>query len=99
MKLAYVSEIAAHLQTFGGDFPLRFRWQALPGPFGERIGLVKADVADGFGRVQPAAPGQRKNRPLTVFAGPIKWRLPALLAGHPPAIRKPELGFLIAAGL
>src|SRR5262249_62014214 len=71
VKRAAVAKIAAHRHILGGYFPLRFTWQAFPGPFGKRIGLVKTDVTDGLGRVQPAAACERKGRPFVVVSVPV----------------------------
>src|SRR5207244_4459171 len=79
--------------------PLGFARQPLAGPFGEGVGFKKTDVADGFDGVQSAASGQGKDRPLAAVAAPIKRRLPTLLANGCPAIRKPEFGVLVPAGL
>src|SRR5215469_4643384 len=97
--MAAVGKIAGHRHILGGYFPLCFTWQAFPGPFGKRIGLVKTDVTDGLGRVQPAAACERKDRPFVVVSVPVKRRFPALLVKHRPAVRKPELRLLVAAGL
>src|SRR5207244_6688171 len=83
----------------GGDLPLRLGRQAFSGPFGKSVGFVKADMAEGLSRVQPAAAGQGKDRPFAAFPMPIERRLPALLANGRPAVRKPELGPLVPTAL
>jgi hypothetical protein len=52
-----VCEISPDRQVGGGKFPFRFRRQPFSGPSGECIGLIKADMADRLGRIQPAAAG------------------------------------------
>src|SRR5208282_6088543 len=99
MERVAIGKIARHRHALRGDLPLRLARQPLPRPFGERVGFKKTDVADGLDRVQSGAAGQRKDRPLAVFPGPIVRRLPALLAHRRPAVRKPEFRPFVAAGL
>src|SRR6516162_169415 len=88
--MAAVSEIAGDRRALSGDLPLCLVRQPFAGPFGESVGLVKADMANRLAGVQPAAARQREDRPLPVFATPIERRVPTLLANRRPAIRQPE---------
>ena len=56
--MAAIGEVAGNRQIGGGELPFRFGRQPLPGPFGEGVGLIKADMADRLGRVR--AGGARK---------------------------------------
>ena len=63
MEISAIGEIPRDGYAFGGKFPFRLGWQALSGPFGIRVGLEVADVADGLGGIEAAQAVERKNRP------------------------------------
>src|SRR5579883_2370165 len=98
MQPAAIGEIAYDRQLCGRHLPFRLARQALAGPAGKGVGLIKTDMTDRLRRVQPTAPAQRENRPRPLaLAPPIERRFPALLAYRRPAVGEPEFGAAIAA--
>src|SRR5882762_10319641 len=92
-----VAEIAGERQVALRDFPFRLSRQPLIGPAGEGVGLVEADMANGFRRVDRALARQGEDPPGAVFETPVERRLPALLLHRRPAVGQPEFRPVIAA--
>src|SRR5439155_12732894 len=97
MEMAAVTEIAGERELARRDFPFGLGRQALARPAGEGVGLVEADMAERFGRVDRALARQGEDAPLAVIAMPVERRLPALLLHRRPALRQPEFRPTIAA--
>src|ERR1019366_2529389 len=76
----------------------------LAGETGEGVGLVIADMGNGGRWIDRLQAGERYREPGAVFLPPIAGRLPglsiqALRLHRRPAVRQPERGRRIAAGL
>ena len=79
--------------------PFRLARQVLAGKAGEGVGLVIADMRDGSRRIDRLQAGERHREPGAIFLSPIAGRLPAFRLHRRPAVRQPERGRRVAAGL
>src|SRR5262249_18307133 len=97
METTRFLEVAGQGDRCGGSFPLRLGRQPGPGPAGEGVGLVVADMTDRLLQTHPPVPCQGALGPGAACQLPIERRRPTACLPCGPAVGEPELGTLVAA--